>query len=182
MTFKTITVDSILKYGDRLLSFTKNLRRKSLRETKELKLTESQIDEVLQGETYGISDIFRVFSIGDEQVTLEINEYELTGEINAEENDTILNVNKALTNFFAENKYGILCAKDLCVAVIKGGNKMFYMFDPQSRGPSGIKCVNGVACITRFLELDQLVNLFLLNLEKEGKNAFVIHKVNCSLN
>lgn len=177
MTFNTETVNTILKFGDRLLTFTKNLRRKGLRESKEVRLTESQIEEIMTGETFGVNDIFRTYSVGEQQVMIEVHEFELTGEIKADEEAEILNVNKALVQFFAENKFGILCSKDLCVAIFKGGNKMFYMFDSQSRGPSGIKCTNGVACITRFMELEPMANLFLKNLGKEGKNAFVIHKV-----
>lgn len=177
MTFKPMTIDTILKYGDRLLTFTKNLRRKSLRENKEIKLTEPQIDEILGHETFGINDIFRVYSIDEEQVTIEVEEYKTVGEINASENDVILSLPKGLREFFDGNKYGILCSKGVCVAIVKGSSRMYYMFDPMSRGPSGINCTNGVACITRFCEIDSLANIFLSNLPKEGKNAYVIHSV-----
>lgn len=177
MTFKSTTVDNVLKYGDRLLTFTKKLRRANLGENKYFKLTPSQIDAIINGETFGINDIFKVFSIDEVQVTIEVEEYTVTGEINADTKDVIFNLPRGISKFFEENKFGILCAKDVCVAIIRGSSKMYYIFDPMSRGPSGIKCVNGVACITRFCDIESLANIVLLNLQKEGNNGFAIHKV-----
>lgn len=65
----------------------------------------------------------------------------------------------------------------LFVAIWRG-HSIFYMFDANSRGPNGVKSPNGVACITRHLKLDTLVDAFLKNLPtKEGLNDFKVHRI-----
>lgn len=55
---------------------------------------------------------------------------------------------------------------------------MYYMFDSHARGPNGVKIPTGVACITRYMSLDTLIDVFKQNLPiKEGLNTFQIHKV-----
>lgn len=51
------------------------------------------------------------------------------------------------------------------------------MFDGQKRGPNGVQSTAGTSCITRYVDLDKLVEVFLLNLPIVGKSEFVIHKV-----
>lgn len=51
------------------------------------------------------------------------------------------------------------------------------MFDGQKRGPNGVHSTAGTGCITRYVDLDRLVEVFLLNLPTFGKSEFVIHKV-----
>lgn len=55
------------------------------------------------------------------------------------------------------------------------------MFDGQKRGPNGVQSTAGTSCITRYVDLDKLVEVFLLNLPIVGKSEFVIHKVNIFL-
>lgn len=174
--FRRATIDSILKYGDRLHTFTNNLRRNDLKNNKELNLKEEEIEEILGDEPFGVDDLFKTFAIGDDQVSVEVEPFCVVGEINAQDFEDVLDVRRGLDKFFAENKSGILCGKDLCVAVFRG-EKIFYMFDPNSRGPCGVKTVNGKACVTRYLDPELLTQVFLKNLEKEGKNFFAIHKV-----
>lgn len=63
------------------------------------------------------------------------------GDINAQDFEDIYDVKRGLESFFANHKYGMLESKDSTVAVWKG-EKVFYMFDPQPRGPSGMSSPN----------------------------------------
>lgn len=55
------------------------------------------------------------------------------------------------------------------------------MFDPYPRGPSGLESPTGDACITRYIDLDKLADVFLANLPQVGSNTFKIHNVEMTL-
>lgn len=51
------------------------------------------------------------------------------------------------------------------------------MFDPESRGPNGIKEENGTACLTRHMDLKSLADMLAKNLNKDCSNEFYIDAV-----
>lgn len=54
---------------------------------------------------------------------------------------------------------------------------MFYMFDGMKRGPSGVRSTIGTGCITRYMDVEKLAEVFLENLPPLGKGEFAIHQV-----
>lgn len=174
--FKTETVDSILKYGDRLYTFTKKQRQKDLKEQKGLGLSDAEIEEIANNETYELMDFPRKFCTGEARVDLGITLEFLKGDINAKDTENPMDVKTALELYFTEYKYGLVCAKGICVAIWRG-QKVYYMFDPKSRGPNGIRSPFGKACITRYLDLKTMADVFVKNIPHEGRNAFSIHKI-----
>lgn len=64
----------------------------------------------------------------------------IKGDINAQDFEEIFDVHRGLAAFFSNHRQGILEAKESVVAVWKGV-KVYYMFDPQQRGPSGKKVI-----------------------------------------
>lgn len=177
--FQSRTINDILKYGDRLYTFTKRLRRKELLEDPELGLDESQVQAIVDDELFSVEDIFKNFCIDLDEVMVELKPEYITGETNAQDYIEILDVKRGIEKFFRNNRFGILSAKDQHVAIWQG-NRMMYMFDANARGPNGIKEFNGVACITRYNKVDDMADVFLKNLPKTGNNFFAIHKVSLS--
>lgn len=120
----------------------------------------------------------------------------IVGDTKAQDFEDVLDVLRGLEKFFEDSKYGVLFAKgktfeliikislcnatalDVYVAVWRG-EKMYYMFDGMKRGPNGIQSILGTGCITRYLKLEKLADVFLQNLPVLGKNQFIIHKVKC---
>ncbi|XP_065167903.1 uncharacterized protein [Atheta coriaria] len=176
--FTKNTIDQILKYGDRLYTSTRRIRRRELESLTDLELTPEEIDEVLARETYTIENLVKTFCVGDESVAVKISETMIEGEINAEDVEDEFDVSRGLEQFFAAggNRLGILQSKTHTVAVFRMGT-FYYMFDPHECGPHGIKCQNGVACITRFQEVQPICDLFLENVPKCGKNFFTIQEI-----
>lgn len=178
-TFTHRTIDDILMYGDRLLTFTKNIRIREITNMGEGYSVE-MAKELANAQEFGIVLTARQFCIGSDRVVLEIEWDAVTGEINAQKLETELDVERGLTDFFRKYKTGMLSARGLTIAVWKKGH-FYYMFDPHSRGPSGLACSNGVACITRFLEPSGMAKVFLSNLPKEGECWFTIHAIDASV-
>lgn len=122
----------------------------------------------------------------------------IVGDTKAQDFEDVLDVLRGLKKFFVDSKYGVLFAKgktfepiikitlcnvtalDMYVAVWRG-QKMYYMFDGMKRGPNGIQSILGTGCITRYLSLEKLADVFLKNLPVLGKSQFIIHKVKCFL-
>lgn len=174
--FKSETVDSILKYGDRLYTFTKKQRQKALKEEKGLGLSDLEIEAIANNETYDLLDFPRKFCTGEARVNIGIAPEYLKGDVCAKDIEDLLDVKGALEKYFEEYKYGIMCAKGICVAIWRG-QKVYYMFDPKSRGPNGVQSPFGKACITRYLDLQKMADVFVKNIPKVGRNEFTIHKV-----
>lgn len=86
-------------------------------------------------------EILRKFCIGTDQVMIDVQSDVVKGDINAQDSEDIYDVKRGLESFFANHKYGMLEAKDSIVAVWKG-EKVYYMLDPQPRGPSGMSSPN----------------------------------------
>lgn len=174
--YKPDTVDSILKYGDRLYTFTKKQRLKTLKEQqKVLGLSDGEIQAIADEETYDFLDFPRRFCTGEARIDVGITTEFLKGDICAKDLEKPLDVKTALSIYFSEYKYGILCAKGNCVAIWRG-QKLYYMFDPKSRGPNGIASPFGKACITRYRDLETMAEVFVKNIPPEGRNEFCVHK------
>ncbi|KAB0791417.1 hypothetical protein PPYR_03217 [Photinus pyralis] len=174
--FKSGTVNDILKYGDRLYTATRKRRYQELRANKELGLSAEEIETIMNGQTFGVEDVERVFCIGLDQMTVELHQDAVTGDIYAEGSKDVADVRRALEEFFKDHRFGIIACKNLTCAIWKGV-KIYYMFDSNSRGPCGATCPSGEACITRCLNTNAIADIFLGNLPKEGRNGFAIHSV-----
>ncbi|CAH1989161.1 unnamed protein product [Acanthoscelides obtectus] len=178
MCFNDTTVDSILTYGDKLHTFMKKTRKRELMGLVDKKLTEDEIDWLLDNENFTVSDVPKKFASPNSWFTVTIEPDVVTGDITAQDDDEeVLNVAKGIQKFCENsNNLGLLQCKDLMVAIWRG-QKIYYMFDSRNRGPNGIVAQNGVACILRTLGMKILVDTFLANLPKQGSNHFCIHKV-----
>ncbi|KAG5865092.1 hypothetical protein JTB14_025599, partial [Gonioctena quinquepunctata] len=173
--FNNHSVDSILLYGDKLFTFVKRMRKKQLLQDTQKKLSEDEVDWLIQHEEFEIGDIPRKICISKFLIDAFVEPDVILGDINAHNSD-VLGVRRGLEEFFKTHKYGLLQAKNLTVAVWRG-EKMFYMFDGLNRGPNGVLSPNGTACITRYLDLGKMADTFLANVSKYGNNMFVIHNV-----
>ncbi|KAK5638441.1 hypothetical protein RI129_012736 [Pyrocoelia pectoralis] len=174
--FKNGTVNDILKYGDRLYTATRKRRYQELRTNKELGLSADEIESILNKQVYGVEDTERVFCIGLDQMLLDVQQDVIIGDIYAKQDGDVIDLKTALQQFFQDYRFGIVACKNMTCAIWKGV-KIYYMFDSNSRGPCGLSCPSGEACITRYLNLDVASDVFLSNLPKEGKNGFGIHAV-----
>ncbi|KAF5281689.1 hypothetical protein FQA39_LY17710 [Lamprigera yunnana] len=178
--FNSITVNNILKYGDKLYSVTRRTQSEGLKNNCDLNLTCSEIEEMLNRQCYGVADLPRAFCIGTHQMQIKVIENVITGDVCAKPDSEILDVKRGIGEFFQNNKMGFLVCKNLTVAIWRGVN-IFYMFDSNSNGPCGLACPSGEACITRYLEQDMMSEVILKNLEKEGRTSFFIHMVKIRL-
>lgn len=178
--FQRQTVNSILKYGDRLLTYTKNLRKRALQNERDLGLSPEEIDALVNQEDYRVDDYPKKFCIAEHMAAVTLNLDHVEGHVKAGDMEDVLDVKRGLESFFESNSFGILAAKNVHVAVWKG-NKVFYMFDSYARGPSGRSSPSGDACITRYLNLEKLAEVFLANLPDVGSNVFKIHKVEMAM-
>lgn len=76
-----------------------------------------------------------------------------------------------LEDFFTANKTGVICCRNYYVAIFKQDSKSeepgneYFMFDPHDIGPNGLRRVHGVACLSRFEDIQDLADVFLKNCE-----------------
>ncbi|KAJ3650838.1 hypothetical protein Zmor_016916 [Zophobas morio] len=108
----------------------------------------------------------------------KMERYGVVGLIESED-DKSLNLSQALNNALIDIDCCILNGPHI-VAVWKQENK-FYMFDPEERNPVG-KLVEvgeaGVACLTWYTRLADLIAVYVGNLPKEKRNSkFMLCKV-----
>ncbi|XP_028139261.2 uncharacterized protein LOC114333567 isoform X2 [Diabrotica virgifera virgifera] len=180
--YNDYSVDSILKYGDKLYTFIKNHRKKQLKqwgcecENIQNKICDEDIKWLIQNEEVTLNDIPKKFCISRFMVTIDIEPDVIVGDVNAQDFEDINDVKRGLRNFFENNHFGVLQAKGLTVAIWRGA-RMYYMFDGLNRGRNGIVAPYGTACVTRYLDIDKLAEVFLANLPKYGNNCFFIHDV-----
>ncbi|RZC38818.1 uncharacterized protein BDFB_004743, partial [Asbolus verrucosus] len=172
--FKQVVVDAILAYGDRFYTVLRRMREKELKSNKDLGLSEAEIEEILKRTDFKIADYPRSLCMGEKLAKWDAKMEATCGDITSKIPETIPDIPKGLESFFSENAYGILQCRDYSVAVWKLDD-IFYMFDPHPTGPSGGKSLIGVACITRFKNVEDLGQIFLNNLPKVGCNFFEIH-------
>ncbi|CAG9829599.1 unnamed protein product [Diabrotica balteata] len=180
--YNDTSVDSILKYGDKLFTFIKNYRKKQLKqltcecENTRNKLCDEDIGWLIQNEEVTLNDIPKKFCISRFMVIINIEPDVVVGDVNAQDFEDINDVKRGLRKFFENHQFGVLQAKGLTVAIWRGA-RMYYMFDGLNRGRNGIVAPYGTACVTRFLDIDKLADVFLANLPKYGNNCFFIHNV-----
>jgi hypothetical protein len=172
--FTQPVVDSILAYGDRLYTLACKMRAKELKENKDLGLSDEEIEAILKSVEFRIMDYPKNICMGEKLVKWEAKMEVILGDTTSKEPEAIPNIPSGLTTFFEEHKFGILVCREYPVAVWKLED-IFYMFDPHPTGPSGIKSPVGVACISRFKEVEDLVTIYQGNLPKYGNNFFEIH-------
>ncbi|XP_017785371.1 PREDICTED: uncharacterized protein LOC108568673 [Nicrophorus vespilloides] len=176
--FNYRTVDSILKYGDRLYTVTKKLRKSELAKVPDVPLTETEIEEVARKDIYDIAMLPKRFCIGDEKITAHVEQNFCTGEVHAKNVDEEVDVQKALEIFYedVDNQFAVLEAKETSAAVWRTRN-FYFLFYPQQKGPRGNASENGVACVLRFRSLEVLAKCFVRGMPRIGKNFFGLHKV-----
>lgn len=152
--FKSRTIDSILKYGDKLHTYCLQKGRKP---------------------PLAPSDIFTEYVLGDYTYKITLQGKVAEGDLFSTE-EAILNLQNAILNVSATAKRLIITTKERSFAVFKG-EKMFYLFDPHCRGPNGLATTTGTACLLRFLNLEKLVDVMKANLPIEGSSRFYIDTV-----
>ena len=174
--FNSRTIDIILTYADRLYTYTTLARIAELRTRNGLKLNDEEINNIVRNECFGLREITKNFCLEADKVSVQTYYDYTKGELNAKDLDEENNVYKALTLLFADKNMGVVEAKGFLYAIFRRGG-FFYLFDPNSRGPSGLRNTNGVACITRYSKLEDLVETYLHNLPKCLWNIFSVHYV-----
>ncbi|XP_022903715.2 uncharacterized protein [Onthophagus taurus] len=174
--FKIQTVDDIAVYGDRLHTFSLNVVTKIRREEKDGNYPDDELLTIVLHDMTNKLNLAKEFCISGDMIQYTLELSTISGDIKAEDQEDLLDVNRGLNKFFSTQRTGLLESKELLVAIWRQGTA-YYMYDSHSRGPSGRKIINGVSCITRFLNLEDLGNLFLENLSSEGDNRFFIHTV-----
>ncbi|XP_019769617.1 uncharacterized protein LOC109544047 isoform X1 [Dendroctonus ponderosae] len=179
--FLSTVPDTIQVYGDKLYTFMRKSRTRQLLNDPNSSLKDGEIDWLLQHENFSITDIPKKICVAQFMVELSIVPGFIEGDIKAQNFEEILDVKRGLEKFFEDSTYGVMCARDLYVAVWKG-QKMFYMFDGMKRGPNGVKSTIGTGCITRYMDVEKLAEVFLENLPALGKGEFVIHQVTLERN
>lgn len=123
--FQRETVNSILKYGDRLLTFTMSLRKHALKKDKDLGLTADEINQLVVQETYREDDYPKKFCISEHLIKMDLQMNSVEGHVKAKDMEDVFDVKRGLEHFFEGNKFGILTAKNIRVAVWKG-QKVYY--------------------------------------------------------
>ncbi|XP_056633874.1 uncharacterized protein LOC130443328 [Diorhabda sublineata] len=179
--FNECSIDTILKYGDRLCTFIRNYRKNQLMKFncncgRDTRLCDDEINWVVQHEKITLKDIPKKMCLSKFMVNVDVESNVVVGDINAQNFEDTLDVKRGLSNFFENHQYGLLEAKGLTVAIWRGA-RMFYMFDGFNRSRNGTITPYGTACITRYLNLEKLADIFLSNLPKYGNNCFTIHNV-----
>uniref|UniRef100_A0A336MJB4 CSON002558 protein n=1 Tax=Culicoides sonorensis TaxID=179676 RepID=A0A336MJB4_CULSO len=171
-------IDATMKYGARLYTSSVQKNRKLRSVTlKGLEISEI-IDEFVIAKTK-----FRIqFTRFDLETTkIERNTHENGIEIQENSNPLpcLANLDKYLSQFFNLNEFGVLKSKKYAVSVFKDNENAFYMFDPHSTGPNGVRSEFGVASLSRFLSIKNLCDVFLASIDQidQGPNIFELFNV-----
>lgn len=122
--FKSTTVNDILKYGDRIHTLIVKPNLENLESIGDPTLTDSDKCALINKQRVEPADInqkMKMFLIGPWKVTIEVAPRVIEGDIHAKDNEEILNLQRGLEKFFSDNnRFGILHAKQLAVAIFKG--------------------------------------------------------------
>ncbi|KAL3271902.1 hypothetical protein HHI36_022372 [Cryptolaemus montrouzieri] len=98
-------------------------------------------------------NVAKDYRVGVLQANCQLRATTQTGILDISDPYT-LNLRQGLERFFAENSYGILySAPNLCYAVWEEENvglPIIYLYDPNRRGPTGLPCSHGTACVLTF--------------------------------
>nr|XP_049706982.1 uncharacterized protein LOC110381109 isoform X13 [Helicoverpa armigera] len=159
--WKPELLDAVLKYGDRLYTMSLgNAKNPPKLKPKEM------VPE---------------FHVTNFSVKLEVEPDVIGGDTKAGENGSVNSLKKAITSFFSNNKYGVLCAKGYCVAIWKGvDDKSYVMLEPHAVGPAGKASPAGAAALVIFSNIEELADTFRANVDntmRPGDNKFSISAV-----
>lgn len=110
LCYDNYTVDTILIYGDKLYTFLKRMRKELLKKIRDLKLNDADIDWLVQNEEYDLRDIVKKLCIWKFYVEINVEQDYLSGDINSEVPE-VLDVERALEEFFSESQYGLMQCK-----------------------------------------------------------------------
>lgn len=102
---------SILCYGDRMLTYTKRMRKESLAQDKTLNLLEDEIKAIIKNDVYSIEAYPKSFIIGDSKVSWTIQKDFLQGDTTAKPNTDVLDLKGALDQLFKASTYGVIESK-----------------------------------------------------------------------
>lgn len=167
--YNSEVVDKIMDYGDRLLTVLKRLKRQQLK----TQLPKEEIDEIVDKTPCDITEFPTQVCIHHialkTSTELDVSSGDITSTI-----EEVPDLARGLQNFFEKKQFGILKCNNYAVSIWQIDN-FFYMFDPHRCGPSGLQSPVGVACITRFANLEDLAKLYKENLPKIGEHFFGIH-------
>lgn len=111
LCFNDNTVDCILRYGDKLYTYVKRLRKGQLLQNKTANLSEGEIDWLLENEEFEIGDIPKKICVSKFCIDVNVESNVVMGDIKAQNFEDILDVKRGLEEFFQANQFGILQAK-----------------------------------------------------------------------
>jgi Herpesvirus tegument protein, N-terminal conserved region len=160
-------LDVVLKYGDRL--YTKSIDNARKDDPQLLALGNKRINPY---------QVVNAFTMLDYQITTNVALHSY-GDITLKHpSELVNNLNDAVNEFLSNSSwFGILEAKNYYVAIWQQDDSL-YMFDPHTIGPDGKWKTNGMACLSRFDDIDCMVSSYLGNLDySNGTNYFNLYKV-----
>ncbi|XP_044261040.1 uncharacterized protein LOC123009011 [Tribolium madens] len=136
LTWTKLIIDEILKYGEELYFET-------------LERLGDKFDpwrDILE-----LSDTNNDFQIGIVKINWTIpSDERIWGKVDVKNSD-ILNLRQGFEKFFERYTRGVLLVQRFKLAVWKQcDDEFFYMFDPNSRGATGLPTHGGTACVLRF--------------------------------
>ncbi|XP_076256073.1 uncharacterized protein LOC143193632 [Rhynchophorus ferrugineus] len=163
-------VNNLLEYGDRLFK--------------------EAMSNIPRTHSLRLSNFSRKTEYEKKLFMPEIDEYAIIGQMQSQE-FTLLDLEPALNEILADYDCCVLLGPQVLAVWLEDG--YYYMFDPNERDQNGKVLVQnktittniinldlprGVACVTRFKNLKDLVNLYVSNTEKSKRSSrFYLSKV-----
>lgn len=109
--FNNFSVDSILSYGDKLYTYVKKTRKEQVLKRNINKLTNGEVDWMVENEEFQIGDVPKKICISNFMVSVEVEPEVVVGDIKAQNFEEVLDVKRGLEKFFETRKFGIVQAK-----------------------------------------------------------------------
>lgn len=145
-------IDQILRTGNRLYA---------------------EIMRNIEGELH-LTDITKI-RIDEIDYAPQIDEYSTIGRLQSEEPD-VLDLLPALQEFLSDHEACVIVGPLVVSVWYEDG--YYYMFDPNERDNQGLAKSEGVACVTWFKSLKDLVDLYFHNVPKnQRRDVFVLNGV-----
>lgn len=111
LCFNKDSVDTILSYGDKLLTYARKKRKEHILQNNPKNLTPDEVDWILDHEEFEIQDVPKKICISNFLVNINVEPEVIVGDIKAQNFEDIMDLHQGLTKFFETKKYGILQAK-----------------------------------------------------------------------
>lgn len=111
LCFNNQTVDSILSYGDKLLTYVQKKRKEQILRENPKNLSLGEIEWLLENEEFQIGDVPKKICLSKFLVTVEVEPEVVVGDIKARNFEDVVDVKLGLEKFFETRKYGIMQAK-----------------------------------------------------------------------